>query len=104
MPSYVYAPKGDTNHAEISGYYIELMCLVFDTHTLPGFVDLVVRIPTRGGTVLQMVEIKTDKGAVQPRQRRLQRDWGPACIALVRTQQDVIEHVERVQARARGAV
>ena len=97
--SYVYAPKADANHAEVTRWYEELWCLVKDVHKLPGFVDLVVRIPTRAGAILQMVEIKTCDGKPTARQERQAREWGPGVYALVRTEWDVRNHVERVQAR-----
>jgi hypothetical protein len=97
--SYVYAPKMDANHAEVAGWYEELMCLTKDVHKLGNFVDLVVRIPTRGGAILQLMEIKTEEGTLKASQKTFLRDWGGFCVAVVRTQADVIEHVERVQAR-----
>jgi hypothetical protein len=97
--SYVYAPHADANHAQAAKWYEELMCLVFDTHKLARFVDLIVRIPTRAGGIVQLVEVKTEGGASKPHQDRLALDWGCNCLILVRTQRDVMEHVERVQGR-----
>ncbi len=97
--SYVYAPKADANHAEVSAWYEQSWCLVKDVHKLAGFVDLIVRIPTRGGGVLQMVEIKTEEGKPSGKQDRMAREWGVGVYALVRTAADVTEHVERVQGR-----
>jgi hypothetical protein len=99
MSDYVYAPKADANHSEVAGWYEELMCLTLDVHKLPGFVDLLVRIPTRGGAILQLVEIKTGEGKIKASQERFMRDWGGFVVAVIRTQADVAEHVERVQGR-----
>ena len=36
MSHYVYAPKADSNHAEIIGFYEELFCSVLDLHKVGG--------------------------------------------------------------------
>lgn len=101
MTSHVYAPKADSNHSEIAGWYENAMCLVFDVHELGGFVDLLVRIPTYVGSILQMVEIKTTTGDVTKAQALLHKLWGGYCVAIVRTREDVLAHVKRVQDRYR---
>jgi len=75
------------------------MCMTFDVHTVPGFVDLIVRIPTKDGPILQMVEVKTEDGPMEPHQETLRRVWGGFCVQVIRTQRDVMFHVEQVQAR-----
>jgi hypothetical protein len=96
---HVYAPHADQNHTQVIKWYEELYCLVFDVHKLARFVDLVVRIPTKGGATLQLVEIKTEDGKLTAKQEQLQRLWGGWCIATVRTHEDVMRHVRLVQAR-----
>ncbi len=46
-----------------------------------------------------MVEVKTTDGKPSGKQERMAREWGPSVYALVRTERDVREHVERVQGR-----
>lgn len=99
MSQYTYAPHQDANHAEITKAYEELMCMTFDTHKLGGFIDLLVRIPTRGGPTLQLVEIKTSDGELRQSQERFIRDWGGYVVSVVRDRGDVQAHVERVQGR-----
>jgi hypothetical protein len=96
---YVYAAHADANHAAITKAYEELMCLTFDTHKLGGFVDLAVRVPTRGGPILQFVEIKTEEGTLRQSQERFIRDWGGFVVAVVRDRGEVQAHVARVQGR-----
>lgn len=89
----------DANHESIAKWYLDLMCLVADTDAAPFFVDLVVRIPTVAGAILQMVEIKTEKGREKSSQKTLQAVWGGLCVRTVRTQGDVQQHVLDVQGR-----
>ena len=96
---HVYAPKADANHGEVAAWYEQSWCLVEDVHKLPNFVDLIVKIPTRCGGILQKVEIKTTDGKLSPKQERRMREWGPSVYVVVRTEADVREHVERVQGR-----
>lgn len=92
----------DANHNEIASLYEAHMCLTFDTHAVGlGFGDIVVRIPTRRGSVLQIVEIKTDEGRLSGSQERFVGEWGVACVAQVRTPEDVRNHVRDVQERNR---
>jgi len=82
--------------------YEQNMCLVADTHMVGfGFGDIVVRIPTRRGSVLQIVEIKTDEGRLEKSQERFVGEWGVACVACVRTPEDVAHHVRTIQERNR---
>jgi hypothetical protein len=99
VTQFTYAPHADANHALITKAYEELLCLTFDTHKLGGFVDLLVRIPTRGGPILQLVEIKTEDGVLRQSQERFIRDWGGYVVQVVRDRTDVQMHVERVQGR-----
>lgn len=88
----------DANHADVAGWYEELMCQVFDTHILgKGFGDMVVRIPTRMGGIVQIVEVKTEDGVLSLSQERFIGEWGRGCVAIVRTREDVHVHVDRVR-------
>jgi hypothetical protein len=95
----------DQNHADITRWYEDLYCLVHDTHALGGgFPDLLVRISTRAGHVLALVEVKTADGTLRPSQETFIRQWGTGCIEVVQTRDDVFAHVERVRNRCSGAV
>jgi hypothetical protein len=90
----------DANHGEVTKWYEELYCLVHDTHSLGGgFPDLVVRISTRKGHAIALVEVKTADGTLRPNQQTFLRNWG-SCVAVVQTREDVFAHVERVRAQA----
>ena len=92
--------KPDANHADVAKWYEELYCIVFDSHGMGGgFPDLVVRISTRKGHAVALVEVKTADGTLRPSQERFIRDWG-SCVAIVQTREDVFAHVERVRASA----
>jgi hypothetical protein len=88
----------DANHADVTRWYEELYCLVYDTHAVGGgFPDLVVIVPTKRGKVPTLVEVKTADGTLRPSQERFLREAG-ACVAIVMTKQDVFDHVARVRA------
>lgn len=88
----------DANHADVTRWYEELYCLVHDTHALGGgFPDLVVRVSTKGGHRIALVEVKTPDGYLRPNQETFLRNWG-SCVAVVQTREDVFAHVERVRA------
>jgi hypothetical protein len=96
--NYVYAPKQDSNHAEIVAAYEELYCKVHDTHKVGGgFPDIVVKISTKRGPVVALVEIKGADGKLRPNQQTFVNAWG-SCVAMVQTREDVFAHVERVRA------
>lgn len=87
----------DANHADVTRWYEELYCRVQDTHMVGGgFGDLVVRIPTRRGGVVAIVEVKTTDGTLRPNQERFIAEWG-AVVEVVQTREDVFAHVERVR-------
>ena len=86
----------DSNHADIVQAYEDCYCSVQDTHALGfGFPDLVVGIA--GQT--ELVEIKTDHGRLEKSQIRFQRDWRGSKVTVVRSQADVINHVQNVRER-----
>jgi hypothetical protein len=96
---HVYAPRADANHQEVAGWYEALYCLVKDVHKLPGFGDLAVRITTKRGFVINIVEIKTGDGKLTSAQATFARDWG-SVVVMVQTRDDVFAHVERVRSCA----
>lgn len=90
----------DANHSEVTKWYEELYCRVQDTHKVGGgFGDLVVRISTKRGGVVSIVEIKTADGTLRPSQQRFIAEWG-AVVEVVSTREDVFAHVERVRGGA----
>jgi VRR-NUC domain len=94
----------DSNHADVAKWYEELYCLVHDTHAMGGgFPDMLVRISTRAGQVLALVEVKSADGTLRPSQERFLRDWGGGCVEVVQTRDDVFAHVERVRSRCKVA-
>lgn len=90
----------DANHSEIEGYYREQMCLVWDCSFMGnGFPDMLVRVPTKMGQILALVEVKTAEGVLSPSQLRFIRDWGVSTVTIVRNREDVNAHVERVRTK-----
>lgn len=88
----------DSNHAEITAAYQELFCTVVDSHGLGfGFPDVIVKIPTKRGPQIAIVEIKTPAGLLSKSQQRFLAEWG-SCVTVVQTREDVFAHVERVRA------
>lgn len=87
----------DANHSEVTRWYEELYCRVIDTHAVGGGAgDIIVRITTKRGPVMNWVEIKTADGTLRPNQERFLAEWG-SCAAVVQTREDVFAHVERVR-------
>lgn len=87
----------DANHGDVTQWYEDLYCRVVDTHKVGGgFGDLVVRIPTRKGGVVAVVEVKTSDGPLRASQERFIAEWG-AVVEVVRSREDVFAHVERVR-------
>lgn len=87
----------DANHADVTHWYEEMYCLVWDTHAVGGgFPDLVVRVNTKRGFVICLVEVKSADGTLRPSQERFIREWG-SCVEVVQTREDVFNHVERIR-------
>jgi hypothetical protein len=90
----------DANHGDVTAWYESLYCKVQDTHKVGGgFGDLVVKIPTRKGGVVAVVEVKTADGELRPSQIRFISEWG-SVVEVVQTREDVFAHVERVRRNA----
>lgn len=91
--------KCDANHDDIKRFYEELFVHVVDTHTLGfGFPDFVISC----SGVWDLVECKTEDGKPTPAQERFMRD-AKAKVVIVRDQQDVIEHVQRMRQKQAGS-
>jgi hypothetical protein len=90
----------NANHGDVTRWYEELYCLAHDTHAMGGgFPDLLVRISTRAGQVLALVEVKTADGELRPSQEAFIRLWETGCVEVVQSRDDVFAHVERVRSR-----
>lgn len=88
--------KRDANHCQVLAWYEELGCSVADTHAAGlGVPDAFV------GCVGQChpVEIKTDEGRLLPSQETFIAKWRGSPVRVVRTQQDVIDHVQDMRKR-----
>jgi hypothetical protein len=86
----------DANHGEIVKAYEELYCGVIDTHGLGyGFPDILIHL----SGYCAPVEIKTAAGELSASQQRFVRDWKGPKIRIVRTRQDVIDHVTELRRR-----
>lgn len=90
------AAKGrpDANHNSIRDWYEALYCSVVDLHSVGfGCPDLLVGVSGRS----ELVEVKTECGNLEPSQVRFIRDWRGSKVTVVRTQADVINHVQNVR-------
>lgn len=90
----------DANHGDVTRWYEELYCKVKDTHAVGGgFPDIVVKISTKRGPVVALVEVKGSDGTLRPSQELFISEWG-SCVTVVQTRDDVFAHVERVRSAA----
>jgi hypothetical protein len=90
----------DENHGLIVKRYEEHFCKVLDLSKVGrACPDVLVRISTRDGHVLQLVEIKTEDGSLSPSQELFHTEWGARSCTVVRTIHDVDAHIARVKAR-----
>ena len=86
----------DANHAEIVEAYERLFCSVFEADTVGfGFPDLVVGI----SGVTCLVEIKTPDGVLEATQERFIQEWRGQKVVIVRTEEQVIAHVNSIRKR-----
>jgi len=82
--------RRDANHAQIVKAYRDLGCTVFDlADAALGCPDLLVGFA--GKTCL--VEVKTEEGTLTPKQRLFLDAWRGGAVTIVRTTDDVIQHV-----------
>ena len=91
--------RRDANHKQIVDWYRELHVSVVDTSSLGGsFPDILVHF----SGYCAPVEIKTTTGKLSPGQRDFIASWKGPKIRVVRTQQDVIDHVSEIRQRFSG--
>lgn len=95
--SYRFSKVGsrDANHEEVARWYEDLYCSVVDVSTVPGYVDL--NIGCSGLT--EIVEVKTDDGELSISNKAFAKTWRGSKIVIARTQNDVLEHVQRMRAK-----
>lgn len=90
----------DANHGELVKRYEMHYCKVLDISKVGrACPDILVRVNTREGHVLQLVEIKTEDGSLSPSQELFHNEWGQRSCTVVRTISDVDAHIARVKAR-----
>lgn len=88
----------DANAAALTKLYRDLGCTVADTHGVGfGFPDAVVGLVG----VSELVEFKTVDGGFTPAQVTFNAEWRGALPIVVRTEEDVIAHVQSIRARMR---
>jgi hypothetical protein len=93
--------RRDSNHDELVAVYESLHCGVIDTHAMGfGMPDILVHF----SGYCCPVEIKSEDGQLEPSQQRFFRDWKGPKIEVVRSADDVVQHVTRIRhAQATGA-
>lgn len=89
-----WGTRKDANHNQVVRWFKDLMCVVKETHAIPGFVDLVIK----RGSQIRLIEIKDPNQP--PSQRKLTRAekefwkmWGTDPL-IVETMDDVIRVVD----------
>ena len=93
--------KRDSNHDALVKVYQSLHCGVIDTHSFGfGFPDLLVHF----SGYCAPVEIKSEDGALEASQERFIRDWKGPRIEIVRSSDQVIDHVQRIRAKQARAI
>jgi hypothetical protein len=95
--SYAFSRK-DGNHNALAARYLELGCSCKDTSAIGGgFPDAIVG----AAGITDFVEFKTAEGILEPAQVTFHRDWRGSKIWIVRTADEVLEHVMHMRRRAR---
>ncbi len=93
---YKYAPKADSNHSEIVGFYEELYCSVLDLHKVGGGCpDLLIGCAGRS----ELVEVKPEAGQLRANQITFNKTWRGNKVMLVHTRADVVNHVAEIRER-----
>lgn len=88
--------RPDANHSAIVKWYEELFVSVVELHKVGfGCPDLMVGC----SGLTELAEIKTEEGELLPTQLRFQRDWRGSRVQVIRDQQDVVEHVQRMRTK-----
>lgn len=92
--------KRDGNHSQVVGWYRQLGCSVAETHDAGlGVPDLFVGCCG----ITDPVEVKTSDGKLLPSQQTFVMSWRGSATRIVRTQDEVIEHVHDMRRRVRHA-
>jgi hypothetical protein len=90
----------DANHCDVVRWYRDLGCAVAETQDAGlGVPDLFVGCVG----VTDPVEVKTEDGKIKPSQQVFIATWRGSAVRIVRTQDEVIEHVADMRKRARRA-
>jgi hypothetical protein len=90
----------DANHGALARVYESLGCVVIDTHGQGfGFPDAVVGLVG----VTELVEFKTEGEHPNAAQRTFIDAWRGSKVRIVRSSQDVFDHVAEVRKRVSGA-
>lgn len=86
----------DSNHDDVVGWYGELFCSVLELAGVGfGCPDILVGCSGRS----ELVEIKSDEGDLNAGQRTFIRDWRGGKVRIVRTRDDVVQHVQEIRRR-----
>jgi len=92
------AARVDSNHAQVVQWYRDLGCAVANTKGVGlGVPDLFVGCLG----VTDPVEVKATNGQLRPSQENFIKCWRGSPVRIVRTQDDVIEHVADMRRRGR---
>lgn len=90
----------DANHADVVRWYRQLGCSVAETQDAGlGVPDLFVGCVG----ITDPVEIKTADGKLKPSQQTFILAWRGSTTRIVRTQDEVAEHVQDMRRRTRHA-
>lgn len=90
--------RRDANHQAVVGWYRDLGCTVVDCADMAlGHPDLLIGC----AGVTGLCEVKTEEGTLSGAQQTFLAAWRGGEVAIVRTQDDVIAHVQQLRKRAR---
>jgi hypothetical protein len=88
--------RRDANHADITIWYQQLFCNVIDySHVGFGHPDLGIACSGR----LELAEVKTEDGELNAAQKLFAAVWRGPKIPIIRTREDVINHVQDIRRR-----
>lgn len=91
--------KRDANHNDVVRWYRQLGCSVAETQDAGlGVPDLFVGCCG----MTDPVEIKTAEGKLEPSQQTFVLAWRGSVVAIVRTEDEVIAHVQNMRKRVRA--
>jgi hypothetical protein len=89
--------RADANHSTIRQCYEDHFCSVVDLHAVGrGVPDFLVGI---AGLINELVEVKTEEGQLNEKQRLFQKRWKGSKVVVVRNESDVINHVYNIRER-----